>query len=65
MEKFFEVKGTTSKKIEEIFVKVGVIPLVMIAVPTIFVSVAEWKVVGIMLASIYLFVFYFMTQRNK
>lgn len=65
MEKFFEVKGTTGKKIEGVILKVGVIPVLIIALPTIVMANAKAAVVGVALASIYLFVFYFITQMRK
>ncbi len=61
MEKFFEVKGTTIEKIEKVIFKVGVIPILI----TIVMANVKATILGIALASIYLFVFFFITQMKK
>ena len=65
MEKFFEVKGTTIEKFEKVIFKVGVIPVLIIVLPTTVLASAKATAVGVTLASIYLFVFYFITQMRK
>ncbi len=65
MEKFFEVKGTTLEKLEKVILKVYVIPILIVAIPTIVLPNTITSMVGLILASIYLFVFYFMTQIMK
>ena len=65
MEKFFRVEGTTGKKIEGVILKVGVIPVLIIALPTILLANTIATISGVALASIYLFVFYFITQMRK
>lgn len=62
MEKFFQVKGTTGKKLEEVILKVGVIPVLIIALPTIvFGKEYAIEAISIAIAAIYLLVFYFKT----
>lgn len=65
MEKFFEVKGTTVEKLKKAFFKVGVIPVLIIVLPTIVLASTKATMIGVVLASIYLFVFYFVTQIRK
>ena len=65
MEKFFEVKGTTIEKFEKVIFKGGVIPVLVIVLPTTVLANGKAAGVGVALASIYLFVFYFITQMRK
>lgn len=66
MEKFFEVKGTLVEKLFEVFLKVMVIPVLIIALPTIVLGKGDAiTVVSCVIAVIYLFVFYFEALRNK
>ncbi len=62
MEKFFQVKGTTGRKLEGVILKVGVIPVLIIALPTIlFGKENTIAAISVAIAGIYLLVFYFKT----
>ncbi len=63
MEKFFEVKGTTSEMLEKVILKVGVVPVLLVVFPAIIWKNNIAMVSGIIIASIYLFVFYFKAQK--
>ena len=63
MEKFFEVKGSTFEKAVTVFLKVLVIPILIVLFPT--AMFGKNGVLAIALAAIYLFVFYFKAHEDK
>ena len=64
MEKFFEVKGTTKEMFCKTFLKVGVIPLVVIFVPAMILKEDFVTAICIGIATMYLLAFYFITKRR-
>ena len=62
MENFFEVKGSTKEMFCKTFLKVGVIPLVVIFVPAVIAREEFVTAICIGIATIYLLVFYFITK---
>ena len=62
MEKFFEVKGTTKEMFCKTFLKVGVIPLVIIFVPAVIIGKEIVNAICVVIAFIYLLAFYFISK---
>ena len=63
MEKFFEVKGTTSEKLEKVILKVGVIPVMIVVLITELGNGSDVATAsGIAIATIYLTMFFFKSK---